>query len=137
MGNGRDGISMGDVGGNYQDCEYNILVNTGWAGIQQGGGTYVAISNNKIYSDALPWSLMGLHSFTVSGIKSSCNNLSYNQIRWNNGYNGGGSVNFIHDTLYSAANSNPRPWGFTTNMTRAQLTPRLLPTTMMTFIATQ
>jgi len=132
---GRCGIGIGDVGGKYQDCEYNILVNTGWAGIQQAGGSYINVSNNKIYSDNLPWSMVGLHSFiTGSGVTADHNVMKNNVINWHKGY--GGSAQ--GDVVYSSDHNNPEPEGFrTSNKLSAVIGPSILPKHIITFITTE
>jgi parallel beta helix pectate lyase-like protein len=132
LGNGRDGIGVGDVGGSYQDCEYNTLVNTGWGGIQLAGGTNITVAHNQIYSDNLAWSCVGLHSFsTSSSITTANDSMMYNSINWYNGYSGIARG----DTLYSNANGNPLPYGFRTlNTVNAGITSGILPTTILTYI---
>lgn len=57
---GACGITIADVSGNLQVVRNNILVNTGYAGIQCiGSGTGVKIDHNLVYSANTPISLLG------------------------------------------------------------------------------
>ncbi|MGZ3835153.1 MAG: right-handed parallel beta-helix repeat-containing protein, partial [Mucilaginibacter sp.] len=77
---GNAGIVVGDLGGSYQDVQYNKLVNTGYVGIQIQGGTHIAIRNNQIYSSLRPWSGVGLASANYSGTPSHHNTISDNVV---------------------------------------------------------
>jgi hypothetical protein len=118
---GYAGIVAGDVGGAYQDIENNRLVNTGYVGIQQQGGSYIKIKNNLIYSDSLPWSGGGLLSANYSGIPSVGSEISHNQILWYAGYSLCGCSG-ERDTSWRPGNTggtngwpNARPIGWNTN----------------------
>lgn len=123
---GMSGIVAGDVGGSYQDIENNILVNTGYVGIQAQGGTNITIQYNKIYSDLVPWSGLGLGSANYSGTPSYNNTIAYNQVNWLAGY-----LNMKRrDTNYKAGsglNSNAKPIGWNTNIVNASINASILP----------
>ena len=130
---GMAGIVAGDVGGSYQDIENNILVNTGYVGIQQQGGSYMTITHNTIYSDLLPYSGLGLGSANYSGVPSVGSTIAYNTIEWKAGYALCG-CNFERDTAYkpgSGVNSNARPIGWNTNIVKASLGPNILPVNLI------
>ena len=131
---GMAGIVAGDVGGSYQDIENNILVNTGYVGIQMQGGTNITIKNNQIYSDRLPWSGLGLCSANYSGLPSNNNTITGNKVKWNSGYALCG-CNFERDTVYKAgsgSSTNAVPTGWASNTVNAPLTSSILPTVLIT-----
>lgn len=128
---GTAGIVVGDVGGSFQDVEFNTLVNTGYVGIQMQGGTHIYIMNNKIYSDLFPWSGAGLVSANYSGVPSNNNTISGNLINWQAGY-----MNMKRrDTVYKAGsgvNINSMPAGWSTNTVSAPIkAANLLPAVMI------
>ena len=127
---GMAGIVAGDVGGSYQDIENNILVNTGYVGIQAQGGTFITIMHNQIYSDQLPWSGVGLASANYSGVPSSNNTIAYNTVNWKAGYLSMGQ----RDTTYKAGSgtsANALPTGWSTNTVKATITPSILPVALI------
>jgi hypothetical protein len=83
-GSGAAGIVVGDLGGNYQVCRNNILVNPGYVGIQAQGGNHIKVDHNKIYSDSTPASLVGMSWGNYSGLSSSDVTYAYNQVKWFN-----------------------------------------------------
>jgi hypothetical protein len=134
LGNGRAGIGLGDVGGSYQDAEYNTCVNTGWAGMQLAGGTHITVNHNKIYSDQLAWSYAGLTSFIAApgGVTTHSDTMAYNAIHWGNGYN----LHTELDTFYSNKYGNPLPYGFRTlNTFKAPITSDILPKKILTYVS--
>jgi len=76
------GITLGDGGGSYQIASDNILVNTGYIGIQVAGGTNIQIINNSIYSDPFPWSHLGIGSGNYSGLPSNNITIAGNKVKW-------------------------------------------------------
>jgi hypothetical protein len=96
------GILLGDGGGSYQIADDNRLVNTGQVGIGVASGTEITVSNNKVYSEAQPWSNVGIYVWNQYPTECSTINVSGNQVNWtsaagreNHWFNGGGcrSVN--------------------------------------------
>ncbi|MGZ3832372.1 MAG: right-handed parallel beta-helix repeat-containing protein [Mucilaginibacter sp.] len=127
---GMAGIVAGDVGGSYQDIENNILVNSGYVGIQAQGGTNITIMYNQIYSDLVPWSGVGLASANYSGVPSSNNTIGYNTVNWKAGYLNMGQ----RDTSYKAGsgvNSNTKPNLWNTNTVKASITSSILPAVLI------
>ncbi len=82
--NGAAGIVVGDVGGNYQVCRNNILVNPGYVGIQAQGGNHIKVDHNLIYSDSTPASLVGMSWGNFSGAAASDITYAYNKVKWFN-----------------------------------------------------
>lgn len=129
---GMAGIVAGDVGGSYQDIENNILVNTGYVGIQQQGGSNLTIANNSIYSANLPWSGGGLISANYSGTASNNNTIANNKINWIAGYLGGAR----RDTAWkpgAGSNINARPINWNNNIPAAPINASILPATIITW----
>ena len=118
---GAAGIVLGDVGGNYQVCRNNILVNPGYVGIQAQGGNHIKVDHNQIYSSSTPASLVGMSWGNYSGTSSSDVTYGYNKVKFmdhNNkeddfGQNGSG-VTLVNNT-----------WG-------ASVSASILPTTIIT-----
>lgn len=91
--NGYAGLVLGDVGGQYQRGYNNIFVNSGKVGAQVQGGTFIDMSNNRIYGGILPYTSVGLsfgNYYTVAGVKQPCNNITMgnNLICFYSGSNG-------------------------------------------------
>ena len=78
------GIMTGDEGGSYVLVQDNILVNPGQYGITISSGTHITINNNKIYSDKLPFSNIGLSAYKQYSIETSSNTISNNQVNYTN-----------------------------------------------------
>jgi hypothetical protein len=79
---GAAGIVVGDLGGSYQVCRNNILVNPGYVGIQAQGGSHIKVDHNLIYSDANPVSLVGVSWGNYSGVPSADVIYAYNKCRF-------------------------------------------------------
>lgn len=104
------GIMLGDGGGAHQIVEANVLVNPGQVGIGVASGSDVKIRGNLIYSDAQPWSNVGLYVWNQYG--STCDDIEVtgNQVNWtsaggyDNAYWGGGGCSHlnVHDNNWSA-----------------------------------
>lgn len=117
--NGACGIGLMDGIGSYQVCRGNILVNTGYAGIQPiGKGIGLKIDHNIIFSSQTPVSLVGL-SYQLNG----SGYVGYNQINWTT------STGKKLDTWSSVA----PPTGWNTNILQAAITPAVLPAQIITF----
>lgn len=117
------GILAGDLGGSYQDIRNNILVNTGYMGIQQSGGSHIVITLNKIVGTYHVWSRAGITSANNgSGSPATNNEISHNEIYWIAGYSGIGVIPMpgAHvDTVYKpggGVNTNAKPTGWSTNV---------------------
>ncbi len=82
--NGAAGIVVGDLGGSYQVCRNNILVNPGYVGIQAQGGTHIKVDHNLIYSEQSPASLVGMAWGNYSGAPASDIVYAYNKVKWFN-----------------------------------------------------
>ena len=98
--NSGSGIMLGDGGGGNVIVQGNALVNPGQVGIGVASGTNITVSGNSVYSDALPWSNVGIYVWNQYG--SACDNIQItnNQVNWtaasgsaNPWYNGGGCSN--------------------------------------------
>lgn len=127
---GAAGIVAGDVGGSYQDVEYNKLVSTGYVGIQLQGGTYITIKNNQIHSPSHPWSGVGLASANYSGAPSHHNVISDNIVNWKAGYLGMGR----RDTSYKPGKGNntcERPVGWKKNKIKTAMDESILPAVLI------
>ena len=104
------GIMLGDGGGAHQIVEANVLVNPGQVGIGVASGSDVIIRGNLIYSDAQPWSNVGLYVWNQYG--STCDDIEVvgNQVNWtaaggydNSYWGGGGCSNLsVHDNDWNA-----------------------------------
>jgi Right handed beta helix region len=126
------GITAGDGGGSYQEIVGNIVVNSGYGGIQVAGGTYIQILYNRIYSRSLPWSGFGLASSNYSGKPCSQITISENSVNWLAGKLGG----IKRDTVYKAGtgtNANPVPIAWRTNTDDKLLGENLLPDKIVNF----
>lgn len=124
---GAAGIIMGDVGGSYQVCRNNILVNTGYSGIQcNGTGTHIKIDHNQMFSTYAPVSHQAITILDANQIECS-----YNQTNWTN-YN---NLNVLYsdgETQYYLGNpASPTPVGFSTNTWKANITANILPASLI------
>ncbi|MGZ3764777.1 MAG: right-handed parallel beta-helix repeat-containing protein [Mucilaginibacter sp.] len=113
------GILLGDQGGSYIVAENNILVNPGNYGMGIAGGTYLQISNNKVYSKQTTVSNVGVYIWNQSSKGCSLNTISGNQVSWvqsdgevNNSWDNGncGSVTGWNSNVWGASlNENILP----------------------------
>jgi len=108
------GITIGDKGGSNQLAENNVLVNTGYIGMQVAGGTNIKIINNTIYSRAFPWSHLGLGYGNYSGQPSNNVTITGNKVNWTSGWprdqlNGSSSRKF-HSSYHKADLEKPKGW---------------------------
>src|SRR6184192_3760184 len=99
------GVIVGDVGGSYQVCRNNILINCGCAGVQciQGTGGSVngiSIDHNIIYNNVVsPVAAQGITVLgTVSNIK-----IKNNRVWWKN-HNGNAVITADGETGYYFGN---------------------------------
>jgi hypothetical protein len=117
---GACGITVTDVSGNLQVVRGNILVNTGYAGIQCiGSGTRVKIDHNKVFSAVTPISLLGISIQDANQIY-----FGYNQVKW---YRSNGTI-FNYWT-----SSSPIPIGWNTNTWSANIDGSILPLKLITW----
>ena len=126
------GITVGDGGGSYQRIIGNIVVNSGYGGIQVAGGTYIQISSNVIYGKSQPWSGFGLASSNYSGTPASHNTVSENSVNWFAGVMGGAKRDTVYKTG-TGANANPVPAAWKTNSVEKQLGENVLPVKIISF----
>lgn len=113
---GAAGIVVGDLGGNYQVCRNNILVNPGYVGIQAQGGNHIMVDHNKIYSSSTPAALVGMSWGNYSSATSSDVTYAYNEVKWFNlrnleddfGQNGTG-VTLVNNTWGAAIDASILP----------------------------
>jgi parallel beta-helix repeat protein len=98
--NSGSGIMLGDGGGGHVVVEGNALVNPGQVGIGVASGTNITVSGNRVYSDALPWSNVGIYVWNQYGSACDTIQITNNQVNWtaasgsaNPWYNGGGCSN--------------------------------------------
>jgi hypothetical protein len=112
--NSGSGIMLGDGGGGYVTVSDNALVNPGQVGIGVASGTNITVSNNRVYSDAVSWSNVGIYVWNQYG--SACDNIQItgNQVNWtaaggnaNHWYNGGGCGNVTETGNTWGANIGP------------------------------
>ena len=78
------GIMTGDMGGSNVLVQDNILVNPGQYGITISSGTNITIKNNKIFSDKLAFSNIGLSAYKQYAIETSGNTIMNNQVNYTN-----------------------------------------------------
>ncbi|HTD99915.1 MAG TPA: right-handed parallel beta-helix repeat-containing protein [Mucilaginibacter sp.] len=122
---GAGGIIAGDSGGDWQDVEYNTVVDCGYAGIQQHGGSNNIIRHNTILLNNKPWSGAGLVVANYSGAPSANNTVSDNTVNCF-----AGKFNTQRDTVYKPGSGNSameRPKGWETNVVKAKIDLRVLP----------
>ena len=79
---GLSGNILGDLGGSYQDGEFNTYVNAGAQGQQVQGGTFITMSNNRIYSFKVANSFEGMAYGNYSGSASNNVTMANNRINF-------------------------------------------------------
>jgi hypothetical protein len=80
--NSGGGIMTGDAGGSYVVVKDNILVNPGQYGIAISSGTNITVQNNKVYSQQLPFSNVGIYAFNQYPSSCSTNTVTNNSINF-------------------------------------------------------
>jgi len=120
---GAAGVVLGDVGGSYQVARNNIVVNTGYVGMQVVGGNNIKMDHNTIYSSSTPVSNTGINCGNYSGQSSTNINISYNKIKWIQKTGSEWDLWLDHVTT---------PTGWSTNIQKAAITAAVLPTTIIT-----
>jgi hypothetical protein len=125
------GVTLGDHGGNYIVAAYNIIVTPGYVGMHVAGGTNILMSTNTIYSDAVPYSHLGLGYGNYSpSIPSNNITINLNKVHWMVGLPSDvakGMKEF--DSYYQG----PMPTGWSTNVSNAVVTASVLPTKLITW----
>lgn len=76
------GIVAGDMGGSYTLISDNILVNPGQYGIAIASGKYNTIKNNKIFSETLPFSNVGLFAWNQYPTECSSITIMNNELNF-------------------------------------------------------
>ena len=80
--NSGGGIMTGDAGGSYVIVKDNILVNPGQYGIAISSGTNITVQNNKVFSQQLPFSNVGIYAFNQYPSSCSTNTVTGNSINF-------------------------------------------------------
>jgi parallel beta-helix repeat protein len=75
------GIMLGDGGGSHQIARGNRLVNPGQVGIGVAAGSNMKVQDNQVYSEALPWSNVGIYTMNLY---DGCDTVEVtgNQVNW-------------------------------------------------------
>lgn len=121
--NGYDGIGVGDVGGQYQLAQNNLIANSGYAGIQIPGGSFIIVQNNKIYSakNNFPGgtgSLKGMTCYSAFGATPTNITAQNNFLNWRD-YN-----NNVNNLYVEPGVTTPTGWATNTpNSTPDPLAP--------------
>jgi hypothetical protein len=126
------GITVGDQGGSYETIENNIMVNSGYGGVNCAGGDHITIINNSIYSQSFPWSGFGLGSNNYTTTPTFSNTTTGNKVNWIAGHWGG----YRRDTVYrvgSGKTYNPVPAGWNSNTLAAPIGANILPAILIDF----
>lgn len=129
------GVTMGDQGGSYQLAKDNIVVNSGYEGMQVAGGTYIQMMNNTIYGQALPWSHIGLGHGNYSGLPSNHITMSGNKVNWTSG-NPADQIKGSLTRVMNAATSLTAATdiiGWSTNIFNADINTSILPAKIIDF----
>ena len=80
--NSGGGIMTGDAGGSYVIVKDNILVNPGQYGIAISSGNNITVQNNKVFSQQLPFSNVGVYAFNQYPSSCSTNTVTNNSINF-------------------------------------------------------
>jgi hypothetical protein len=126
------GITVADNGGSYETVQNNIVVNSGYGGINCAGGDHITIINNSIYSQSFSWSGFGLGSNNYTTTPTFNNTTTNNKVNWIAGHWGG----YRRDTVYragSGVNYNPMPTGWNANILAAPISASILPAVLIDF----
>lgn len=131
------GITIGDQGGSNQICQYNIIVNPGYVGMQVAGGTNIDMSYNTIFSKPFPNSHLGLGRGNFSGLPSTNVTMGHNTINFKSGKpsdQSRGSLFVQKDTSHSYYSPYflPEPINWSTNIVNAGIDSTILPVNLIT-----
>ena len=113
------GIMTGDMGGSNVLVQDNILVNPGQYGITISSGTNITIKNNKIYSEKLAFSNIGLSAYKQYQIETSSNTIMNNEVNYTN-------KDGVLNNMWNAGNCGVIT-GWDTNTYNSGLTSSILP----------
>ncbi|MDD4971553.1 MAG: right-handed parallel beta-helix repeat-containing protein [Paludibacter sp.] len=113
------GIMTGDEGGSNVLVQDNILVNPGQYGITISSGTNITIKNNKIYSEKLPFSNIGLSAYRQYNITTSGNTIMNNEVNFTN-------KDGVLNNMWNAGNCGTIT-GWDTNIYNPNLNASILP----------
>jgi hypothetical protein len=113
------GIMTGDEGGSNVLVQDNILVNPGQYGITISSGTNITIKNNKIYSEKLPFSNIGLSAYKQYVIETSSNTIMNNEVNFTN-------KDGVLNNMWNAGNCGVIT-GWDTNVYNSNLNSSILP----------
>lgn len=121
-GNGYCGIGMGDNGGQYQFVNNNLIANSGWAGAQIAGGSFIDFSHNKIYGARFTFPQGGVGTLDGIGVFSTGTpptniTAGNNNINWTN-YSSGNINNLYLETTPTLV-ATPTNWSTNTANTTA------------------
>jgi hypothetical protein len=123
---GLAGTVLGDLGGSFQDGEFNTYVTAGMEGCQVQGGHDIIMSNNRIYSNRLPVSTVGLAfgNYTNPFVASYNITMANNKINFINAAGQTSSIWFDPNTAFA-----PNGWNTNTPAGKADptITAAMLP----------
>lgn len=112
---------VGDVSGSYQDCEFNIAVNSGMEGWQVQGGNNIICSNNTAFSDGTnPTSNVGFAYGNYGGNPTSNVTMSNNRSNWL-------KANKSQSDFWFDPKTVKPPTGWSTNVSDKTITAKILP----------
>ena len=122
------GITVGDQGGSYIYVGGNLIVNSGYIGIQCAGGHDIHITNNKIFSSCSTVSHLGLGNgnYTSPYVAGYNITIDYNHINWTQGL----TMPYCTRQDKSSEAGQPIPTGWSTNVSDNTLTASIIPTPM-------
>jgi len=119
---GKSAGVVGDEWGSYQDCEYNIAVNSGMEGWQVQGGTYIICSNNVAFSDGSnPVANVGYAYGSYAGVASNNVTMANNRSNWLKK-----DKKTVSDFWFDSKNVS-QPAGWSTNKHDGTITVKILP----------
>ncbi len=128
---GLVGTVLGDVGGSYQDAEYNIYINAGSVGCQVQGGSHIIMSNNIIFGYKNTSASTGIAYGNYSGTLSTDITMANNKISFTRA--NGTVLNKWYDTsTYVDPTATPKvpisaPTGWSTNTSDTVVDPTVTP----------
>jgi len=122
------GITVGDQGGSYIYVGGNLIVNSGYIGIQCAGGHDIHITNNEIFSSCSTVSHLGLGNgnYTNPYVAGYNITIDYNHINWTQGF----TMPYCTRQDKSSEAGQPIPTGWSTNVSDNTLTASIIPTPM-------
>ena len=117
--NSGGGIMTGDNGGSYIVVKDNILVNPGQYGIGLASGNHISIKNNKVYSQQLAFSNVGIYAYNQYPSDCSSDTIMNNEVNFT--YKDGQLNNLWTNGSCGAVT------GWSTNVYNASLNSSILP----------